>query len=214
MTKSDTELLDYRLHNNYCQGVIYPPSATMIISMIIINTGNGKGKTTAALGQALRSVGEGKRVLMVQFIKGPWKSGEDDAQVIQGSPSNSSGSLPAFELAKMGKGFVGILGDKLPREEHERAAREALAYARTEMESGKWDIVILDEVNNAVALGLISKEDVLAFASDAKQQLEHVILTGRDAPKELIDIADLVTEMRDVKHPYEKGVKARRGLEY
>ena len=183
--------------------------------MIIVNTGNGKGKTTAALGQALRSVGEGKKVLMVQFIKRPWKSREDDVQVIQGSPSNSSGpSSGVFELRKMGRGFVGILGDQLPREEHERAAREALAYARTEMESGKWDIVILDEVNNAVALGLISKEDVLAFASDAKQQLEHVILTGRDAPKELIDIADLVTEMRDVKHPYEKGVKARRGLEY
>ncbi|OHA08290.1 MAG: cob(I)yrinic acid a,c-diamide adenosyltransferase [Candidatus Sungbacteria bacterium RIFCSPLOWO2_01_FULL_60_25] len=186
----------------------------MIISMIIINTGNGKGKTTAALGQALRSVGEGKRVLMVQFIKGPWKSGEDDAQVIQGSPSNSSGSLPAFELAKMGKGFVGILGDKLPREEHAKAAREALGYARAEMETGKWDIIILDEVNNAIALGLILEEDALAFAREAKEKVEHVIFTGRDAPKELIDIADLVTEMRDVKHPYEKGIKARRGLEY
>src|SRR3990167_2210364 len=131
----------------------------------------------------------------------------------------------------MGGGVFGIFGGPMPRGGDERGGRgggaggrtpkggggggrEALAYARTEMESGKWDIVILDEVNNAVALGLISKEDVLAFASDAKQQLEHVILTGRDAPKELIDIADLVTEMRDVKHPYEKGIKAKRGLEY
>ena len=188
--------------------------------MLLVFTGNGKGKTTAALGQALRSVGEGKKVLMVQFIKGPWKSGEDNiAVVLKGSPSTRSArsgspSLPIFKLVKMGRGFVGILNDTLPREEHEQAAREALGYARTEMKSGKWDIIILDEVNNALALNLLSKEDVLAFAKDAKEKLEHVILTGRDAPRELIESADLVTEMRDVKHPYEKGIKAKRGLEY
>ena len=176
--------------------------------MLLIFTGNGKGKTTAALGQALRSVGEGKKVLMVQFIKGPWKSGEDDIGEKFQIPRDK------FQIVKMGKGFVGILGDKLLREEHEQAAEEALRYARTEMESRKWDIIILDEVNNAVALHLVPKEDVLAFAREAKEKLEHVIFTGRDAPKELIDIADLVTEMRDVKHPYEKGIKAKRGLEY
>lgn len=173
--------------------------------MIIVNTGHGKGKTTSALGQALRSVGEGKRVLMVQFIKGPWKSGEDA----------SAGRLaPNFKLVKMGRGFVGILGDTLPRAEHERAAREALAYAKSEIESGAWDIVILDEINNAVALNLLSKESVLELADQSTSKLEHLILTGRDAPPEFIERADLVTEMKDVKHPYEKGVKARRGLEY
>ncbi|RJQ35988.1 cob(I)yrinic acid a,c-diamide adenosyltransferase [Candidatus Parcubacteria bacterium] len=182
--------------------------------MLLIFTGNGKGKTTAALGQALRSVGEGKRVLMVQFIKGPWKSGEDDIEiVIKGNPSTSSGS-PTFRLVKMGKGFVGILNDKLPREEHERAAAEALIYARQEAESGKWNMIILDEVNNAVALDLIRKEDVLAFVDSALPKLEHIILTGRDAPQTFIERADLVTEMRDVKHPYEQGIKAKRGLEY
>ncbi len=118
----------------------------------------------------------------------------------------------------MGRGFVGILGDTLPREEHEKAAREALEYARKEIESappaGGWDIVILDEVNNAVSLGLISKEDVLELINSSTQKLEHLILTGRDAPQEFIDAADLVTEMRDVKHPFEKGIKAKRGIEY
>ncbi|MDP3727735.1 MAG: cob(I)yrinic acid a,c-diamide adenosyltransferase [bacterium] len=198
--------------------------------MLLVFTGNGKGKTTAALGQALRAVGEGKRVLMVQFIKGPWKSGEDNADIVpKGSPSTGSGS-PAFRLVKMGKGFVGILGDTLPREEHERAAREALDYAKSEAESGNWNMVILDEVNNAVVLNLIPKEKVIelfdfikrAPASDsssgaihqAERLIEHLILTGRDAPQEFIDAADLVTEMRDVKHPYEQGIRAKRGLEY
>jgi len=173
--------------------------------MLIIFTGNGKGKTTASLGQALRAVGEGKRVLMVQFIKGPWKSGEDESY---------KKLAPDFLLVKMGKGFVGIMGDTLPRSEHEQAAREALAFAQKEIESKKWDIVILDEINNAVALDLISKEAVLEFVEFAKDKLEHLILTGRDAAQEFIDAADLVTEMRDVKHPYEKGIMGKRGLEY
>ena len=173
--------------------------------MLYIFTGNGKGKTTAALGAAMRAVGEGKRVLMVQFIKGPWKSGEDESQQYL---------APYFKLVKMGRGFVGILGDTLPREEHEKAARDALAYAKKEAESGAWDIVILDEVNNAIHLDLIGKEDVLDFVARVKEKLEHLILTGRDAAQELIDRADLVTEMQDIKHPYDKGVKAKRGLEY
>ena len=173
--------------------------------MLIVFTGNGKGKTTAALGQALRSVGEGKRVLMVQFIKGPWKSGEDESAKL---------IAPNFLLKKMGKGFVGILNDTLPREEHEQAAREALEYARQEIESKKWDMVILDEVNNAVHLNLVPKEKVLELISSSYRHLEHLILTGRDAPREFIDRADLVTEMRDLKHPFEQGIRAKRGLEY
>lgn len=173
--------------------------------MLYIFTGNGKGKTTAALGQAIRAVGEGKRVLMIQFIKGPWKSGEDFL---------SKGLEPNFRLVKMGKGFVGIMGDKLPREEHEKAAEAALDYARKEIESGNWDMVILDEVNNAVSLNLISKEKVLDLVNFSKDKIEHLILTGRDAPQEFIAAADLVTEMRDIKHPYRKGVKGQRGLEY
>lgn len=175
--------------------------------MLYVFTGNGKGKTTAALGQALRAVGEGKKVLMVQFIKGPWKSGEDESY---------KKLAPDFKLVKMGKGFVGIMGDKLPREEHEKAAREALAYAEKEIKTGNWDIVILDEINNAVSLGLISKESVLDFLKliTNNYKLITIILTGRDAPPEFLEIADLVTEMKDLKHPYDQGIKGKRGLEY
>ena len=177
--------------------------------MLYIFTGNGKGKTTAALGAAMRAVGEGKRVLMVQFIKGPWRSGEDFL---------AEGLAPNFKLVKMGKGFVGILGDSLPREEHEQAADDALDYARKEIATpppeGAWNLVILDEVNNALQLGLIAKEEVLEFIDETKGKIEHLILTGRDAAPELIAVADLVTEMRDIKHPYTKGVKGKRGLEY
>jgi|SRR3989344_1387872 len=177
--------------------------------MLYIFTGNGKGKTTAALGQALRAVGEGKRALMVQFIKGPWKSGEDTVEIK--SPEFSEGK---FKLVKMGKGFVGILGDKLPREEHRKAAEEALDYAKKEAESGRWDFLILDEINNAVFLNLISKEKVFEMLRPASNKLQVIVLTGRDAPQEFIDHADLVTEMHDIKHPYNQGVKGKRGLEY
>ncbi|MBI3420842.1 MAG: cob(I)yrinic acid a,c-diamide adenosyltransferase [Candidatus Sungbacteria bacterium] len=173
--------------------------------MILIFTGNGKGKTTAALGQAMRAIGEGKRVLMVQFIKGPWKSGEDFL---------ATGLEPNFKLVKMGRGFVGILGDTLPREEHEKAAEEALAFATSEALSGAWNMVILDEVNNAIHLGLLDAQDVLEFLDTCSRKVEHFLLTGRDARQELIDRADLVTEMRDIKHPYHKGVRGKRGLEY
>lgn len=176
--------------------------------MILVFTGNGKGKTTAALGQALRSVGEGKRVLMVQFIKGPWKSGEDFYLEKFDIPRST------FNILKTGKGFVGILDDKLPIEEHKKAAEEGLALAKKEIESGKWDMVILDEINNAVSLGLVTKERVLELCNYATTKLEHIILTGRDAPQEFIALADTVTEMKDIKHIFEKGVKAKRGLEY
>jgi cob(I)alamin adenosyltransferase len=190
--------------------------------MLYIFTGNGKGKTTTALGQAMRAVGEEKRVLMVQFIKGPWESGEDKVEIVKrGDPSTDSTSLsqagsgsPAFKLVKMGKGFVGIMGDTLPRKEHEKAAEETLEYAKKEAESGSWDILILDEVNNAVSLGLISKEKILDLIQNTKYKIQNIILTGRDAPQEFIDRADLVTEMQDIKHPHHKGIKGRRGIEY
>lgn len=157
------------------------------------------------MGQAIRAVGEGKRVLMAQFIKGPWKSGEDESAKLL---------APHFKLVKMGKGFVGIMGDMLPRKEHEKAVEEALEYVKKEIASGNWDIVILDEINNAVSLGLIPKEKILELFQVSSSRIQALILTGRDAPQEFIDAADLVTEMRDVKHPYEKGIKAKRGLEY
>jgi len=182
--------------------------------MIIVNTGNGKGKTTAALGAAVRAVGEGKKVLMIQFIKGPWRSGEDNIDIVfKGDPSNSSGSSSAFKLMKMGLGFVGILGDTFPREEHEKAAEAALNSARDEIKKSVWDMVILDEVNNALYLNLIPIENLLGLI-DLTPKTCHLVLTGRDAHPEILARADLITEMREVKHPYQGGAKAKRGVEY
>ena len=174
------------------------------LRMLIVITGNGKGKTTSALGQAFRSTGDGKRVLMLQFIKGPWKSGEDNKEIW---PKN-------FELRKGGLGFVGILGDKLRREDHEKAAQKTLEEAFQELNSGNWDILILDEVNNALSLNLIKVEKVFDLARKCQEKKVDLILTGRDAPQELIEIADVVSEVKEIKHIYNEGKKARKGIDY
>ena len=192
--------------------------------MIIVNTGNGKGKPTAALGQALRAVGEGKRVLMIQFIKGPWRSGEDlfiskiknQKSKLQSKIQNDTNNLDTlfgFEIIKTGRGFVGILGDNLPIEEHQKAAEDGLALAKKEVISDNWDLMILDEINNALELQLLKLEDVTDFVERFPKD-KHLILTGRDAPLELIERADIVTEMREVKHVFNEGAKAKRGIEY
>lgn len=178
--------------------------------MLIIFTGDGKGKTTAALGQAMRALGDDKRVLVIQFIKGPWKSGEDNFI------SNFQFPTSKFQIVKGGLGFVGILGDAKPIEDHQAVAEKTWELAKTEILSGKWDLVILDEINNALHLNLISLDEVFYFLKDFKTKFEKpdIILTGRDANIKLIELADLVTEMREIKHPYEKGEEAKRGIEY
>jgi cob(I)alamin adenosyltransferase len=174
--------------------------------MIILSfTGNGKGKTTAALGNALRLLGAGKHALMVQFIKGPWESGEH---------KSVTRLAPDFKIIRTGKGFVGILGDTLPIEEHRKAAQEGLSLARKEIATGKYHLLILDEVHNAIALGLLPLQEVLEFLHYAQDKLEYLITTGRDAPKEILDAAVLVTEMKDIKHPFHKGEKAVKGLDF
>lgn len=172
---------------------------------ILVFTGNGKGKTTAALGNALRLLGAGKQAVMVQFIKGPWESGEHISAIRL---------TPDFKIIRTGKGFVGILGDKLPLAEHQKAAEEGLKLARKEIASGKYHLLILDEIHNAIKLSLLPLSYVLAFLDYAKDKVEYVITTGRDAPEEIIDRADLVTEMRDVKHPFNGGKKAEKGLDF
>ncbi|MBI3304912.1 cob(I)yrinic acid a,c-diamide adenosyltransferase [Candidatus Parcubacteria bacterium] len=172
--------------------------------MIYLFTGHGKGKTTAALGQALRAVGEGRAVLMFQFIKGPWKSGEDEAVKVFGDK---------FRIIKGGKGFVGILGDKLPRSVHRRAAQETWRRGKRALQKREADIVIFDELNNALALKLLAVGEVVRFLKRVKKNRE-IIVTGRDAPKQLIAIADLVSEVREVKHYYRSGLLARRGIEF
>jgi cob(I)alamin adenosyltransferase len=174
------------------------------VGLVLINTGDGKGKTTAALGTVLRAVGYGHQCLIVQFIKGSWMYGElKSIKRLQ----------PEVEFHRMGKGFVGIVDDQLPREEHERAAREALDFAREKLASGKYRLVLLDEIFVALGLGLIPLAGILELL-DVRPRETTLILTGRGAPAEVIERADTVTEMREVKHAYRKGILAQRGVDY
>jgi cob(I)alamin adenosyltransferase len=171
--------------------------------LILINTGPGKGKTTAALGTALRAVGCGMKVLMLQFIKGSWHYGELDAAAAFGEN---------FVLKQMGRGFVKIGGTE-PDPEDVRMVEEAWAEARAAIDSGEWDLVILDEINYAISYKMLDAE-VVAEALRSKPEMVHVILTGRNAHPLLVELADIVTEMREVKHAYQKGILAQRGIEY
>ena len=172
--------------------------------MIIVYTGNGKGKTTAALGLALRAVGHGKKILMIQFIKGSWHYGE---------MSSSSRLSPEFEMIAVGKGFVGILDDTSTPEQHADTARQAVLLAQKSVSEGKFDVVILDEINYAVNLNLISEDDVLDIINARNSDVD-VILTGNYAGDKVMDMADLVTEMRSIKHPFQKGIRAKKGIDF
>ena len=174
------------------------------IGLVIVYTGKGKGKTTAALGIVLRSVGHGYKVGMIQFIKGEWYYGE---------LGSSKRLEPEFEMIAAGKGFVGIIDDDHSIEVHQKAAQEAVALARDRLSSGIYDIIILDEINYAMKLNLISVQDVLDIIRK-KPKKTSLVLTGNYAPDEVIAIADLVTEMREVKHPYQSGMKAKKGIDY
>lgn len=172
--------------------------------LIAVYTGNGKGKTTAALGTVVRAAGYGLQVYMLQFIKGSWHYGElDGAELLK----------PYFTIERMGKGFYKILDDDLPEEEHRAAAAAAATRAIEVLKSGEYDIVILDEINVAVMTKLLPVSKVLEII-DAKPPTCHLILTGRGAPQEVIDRADLVTEMKEIKHPYQKGHLAQKGFDF
>jgi cob(I)alamin adenosyltransferase len=172
--------------------------------LIIVYTGHGKGKTTAALGMCVRAAGYKKKVKIIQFIKGTWKYGELDGIKLL---------APYVEMEQLGKGFVGIVDDKEDISTHIRAAKEALEYSRQEMLSGKYDHLILDEINVAINLKLITVKEVLKLLDDKPEKL-HLILTGRDAPPEIIERGDLVTEMKEIKHPYQKGILAQQAIDY
>jgi cob(I)alamin adenosyltransferase len=172
--------------------------------LVIVYTGDGKGKTTAALGMCIRAVGHGLKICIVQFVKGTWKYGELEGLKKLG---------PQIELHVMGKGCVGILGDKLPVEEHREEAESALALAVEKVSSGKFDIVILDEINVAVKLELIPVEKVLDLV-DSRPEEVTLVLTGRGADPQIVKVADLVTEMLDIKHPYQLGILAKKGIDW
>ena len=172
--------------------------------LILINTGAGKGKTTAALGVAMRALGSGMRVLVLQFLKGSWHVGEMDA-----ATENFGGALV---LRQLGRGFVKVGGADTDPEDL-RLVAEGWQQCIDEMQSGEWDLVILDEILYTIGYGMLDADAVAAALRD-KPEMLHVILTGRNAPPVLVELADTVTEMREVKHAYTKGILAQRGIEF
>ena len=184
-----------------------PPSARR--GLIVLYTGNGKGKTTAALGMVLRALGHGWRVLVIQFFKGDWP-------VRFGELEMAKRLAPQLEVLQLGKGFVKHMGDAKPFDEHLAAAKAAVATARERITSGTYDLIVLDEIIYAIdyaGVQLVSLDEVLGLL-DAKPPALHLVLTGRNAPQALIDRADLVTEMREVKHPWQQKIPAQVGVDY
>jgi cob(I)alamin adenosyltransferase len=172
--------------------------------LLVVYTGNGKGKTTAALGMTIRAVGYDWKVAVLQFIKGSWKYGELDG---------IKKLAPNVELEIMGEGFVGIVDDDKPFEEHRAAAIRALEKVKDRIISGQYNLIILDELNVAVSLGLVTQEELQEIV-ELKPEKLHLVITGRGATQWLIDRADLVTEMKEIKHPYQKGILAQKGVDY
>ena len=169
--------------------------------LVQVYTGNSKGKTTAALGLALRAVGRELMVCVIQFMKGGGPYGEHLA---------APRLAPYLTIIQTGR--EGWVNKESPDPEDKRLAQEALALARTALTSGAYDLVILDEINNATSFGLIAVEQVLALMQEKLPGVE-LVLTGRNADERIIAAADLVTEMREIKHYYKAGVPARIGIE-
>ena len=177
--------------------------------LVIVHTGNGKGKTTAALGMVLRSLGHGYRVAIIQFIKGAWEPAEKAA--FAPWSQGSAGQLPQLEFHAMGEGFTWETQD---RDRDQLKATQAWEKALAFIRDPQFHLVLLDEVNIALKLGYLAIDTVLAGLAE-KPEKSHVILTGRGAPAALIDRADLVTEMTLVKHPFKtQGIKAQPGIEF
>ena len=170
--------------------------------LVLVFTGDGKGKTTAALGLALRTLGHGDQVAVVQFIKGGWQPGEAKALELFGE---------ALHWHALGEGFTWETQD---RERDRQLVQQAWEQSLVYLADASRKLVVLDEVNVALKLGYLGIEQVLA-GLDLRPELTHVVLTGRGAPPQLLERADLVTEMKLVRHPFrEQGVKAQRGIEF
>lgn len=168
--------------------------------LLIVFTGDGKGKTTAALGMALRAAGHGMRVLVLQFIKGAWTYGE----------LVSLKKIEEIEIKPLGTGFT---WKKENLEEDRRLAEAGWREAVSEINGGRWDMLVLDELNIVLSLGLLAVESVVEVLGNRASC--HIVATGRNAPRELIAIADLVTEMKVIKHPFlDRGMKASKGIEF
>lgn len=174
----------------------------MTKGLTIVYIGDGKGKTSAAVGLATRALGTGFKVAFYQFVKGDWPSGERAKLAEMGA-----------EVKLLGRGFVGILGDRKPLDEHRFAAEDALDIAMKALTSKKFQLVILDEVISAVEIGLLEVKDVLDLIAIKPHEV-HLCMTGHKRYKKIIEVADLVTEMKMIKHPYYEGILAQRGIDY
>jgi cob(I)alamin adenosyltransferase len=174
------------------------------VGLIVVLTGKGKGKTTSALGMALRAAGHGMKVCIIHFMKGDMYAGELDGIKMLG---------PNVEVHLMGKGFCGIQGNPYPYKEHRANAQDAIKLARDKISSEAFDMVILDEVNNALHLKLVDLPQVMDLI-DIKPPLMHLILTGRDAHPDIIERADTVSEVREVKHAFRKDIEPQKGIDF
>jgi|SRR5215467_12823197 len=167
--------------------------------LLLVYTGQGKGKTTAALGIVFRALGRGMRVAVVQFIKGKWRTGE----------RQFAETIPGLTFLVMGRGFTWE-SDDLSKDR--QAAAEAWGETRKLVERGEHDVVVLDEITYAINYGFLPLQEVITVLQERPSHV-HVVVTGRNAPERLVEIADLVTEMRCVKHPYERGIPAQQGID-
>lgn len=170
------------------------------LGLVQVYTGNGKGKTTAAFGLAMRAAGDGLRVIIIQFLKPDGDYGEQ-----------TSARRLGIELVPMGKDHMH--GLKTNEDTEGELTAEGMRRAAEALTSGRYDLVILDELNNSLRFGLVTPQDVIDMLERRSPETE-VVLTGRGAPDEIIEYADLVTEMRLIKHPMDRGIPARRGIEY
>ncbi|MBI2886564.1 MAG: cob(I)yrinic acid a,c-diamide adenosyltransferase [Chloroflexi bacterium] len=168
--------------------------------LVVINTGNGKGKTTAALGVLFRAWGRGFKVVMLQFIK----------QTTSNYGENRAARKLSIEMIPLGGGFTWLSKDI---ERDKALARQAWELCKEKLRSPAYDVVILDEITYPISYGWIPVEEVIAALGERPAH-QHVIITGRNASEALIEYADLVTEMREVKHPFQKGIKAQPGLDF
>jgi cob(I)alamin adenosyltransferase len=169
-------------------------------ALVVVNTGDGKGKTTAALGVLFRAWGRGYSVCMLQFIKSTTSNyGE-----------NRAAKKIGIEIVSLGGGFTWLSKDI---EKDKALARELWEQCKAKIGSGDYDVVALDEFTYPLAYGWLAVDEVIAFLK-TRPERTHVIITGRDAPQDLIDYADLVTEMREIKHPFQQGLKAQPGIEF
>jgi cob(I)alamin adenosyltransferase len=175
--------------------------------LILINTGAGKGKTTAALGTAFRAAGNGMKVLVLQFLKGSWHYGE-----LESAEALNEIDGFTYVLRKLGRGFVKVGGAEADPEDL-RMVETAWQEAAAAILSSDWDLIVLDEINYAIGYKMLDPERV-ADVLRRKPEMLHVILTGRNAHPLLVELADTVTEMREVKHAYQKSILAQRGIEF